>query len=134
MLPIVNPKCAGLDVHKKFVTAYRIIGNGQRQREVQARTFSTMTDDLEALRTWLAEGGVTHVAMESTGVFWQPIHNRLEDDFTVYLVNGQTVKRMAGRKTDMKDAEWLAILMEHGLLQPDLTPKNRFFRTLRAVR
>ena len=132
MLPIVNPKCAGLDVHKKFVTAYRIIGNGQRQREVQARTFSTMTDDLEALRTWLAEGGVTHVAMESTGVFWQPIHNRLEDDFTVYLVNAQTVKRMAGRKTDMKDAEWLLILMEHGLLQPSFIPE-RAQRELREL-
>ena len=132
MLPIVNPKCAGLDVHKKFVTVYRIVGDGQRKREVQARTYSTMSDDLEALRTWLAEGGVTHVAMESTGVFWQPIHNRLEDDFNVYLVNAQTVKRMAGRKTDMKDAEWLAILMEHGLLQASFVPE-RAQRELREL-
>ena len=132
MLPIVYPKCAGIDVHKKFVTVYRIISDGVRQREVEARTYATMSDDLEALRDWLAEGGVTHVAMESTGVFWQPIHNRLEDHFTVYLVNAQAVKRMAGRKTDMKDAEWLATLMEHGLLQPSFIPE-RVQRELREL-
>jgi len=75
-----------------------------------------MTDDLAALAAWLAEGGVTHVTMESTGVFWQPVYNILESHFTVYLVNAQAVKRMPGRKTDLKDAAWLATLMEHGLL------------------
>ena len=105
MLPIVYPKCAGIDVHKQFVVVYRIVGNGRKARQVLAREYSTMADDLEALGVWLAEGGVTPVAMESTGVFWQPVHNILESRFTIFLVNAQAVKRMPGRKTDMKDAE-----------------------------
>jgi hypothetical protein len=72
MLAIVYPKCAGIDVHKKFVTVNRIIGDGRQQRQVSARKYSAMMDDLEALAAWLAEGGVTHVAMESTGVFTPP--------------------------------------------------------------
>jgi transposase len=132
MLQIVYPKCAGIDVHKKFVTVSRITGNGRKDREVTARTYSTMTDDLEALAAWLAEGGVTHVAMESTGVFWQPVYNILESQFTVYLVNAQAVKRMPGRKTDMTDAAWLATLMEHGLLQASFIP-NRSQRELREL-
>jgi len=70
MLPIVYPKCAGIDVHKMFVTVYRISGDGRKDRQVEAREYSTMADDLEALATWLAEGGVTHVEMESTRVYW----------------------------------------------------------------
>jgi transposase len=132
MLPIVYPKCAGVDVHKKFVTVNRIIGDGQKERQVVAREYSTMADDLEALAAWLAEGGVMHVAMESTGVFWQPVYNVLENRFTIYLVNAQAVKRMPGRKTDMRDAEWLATLMEHGLLQPSFIP-DRPQRELREL-
>jgi transposase len=132
MLTIVYPKCAGIDVHKKFVTVYRIIGDGHRHREVEARTYSTLADDLTKLEAWLAEGGVTHVAMESTGVYWHSVHNVLERQFTIYLVNAQAVKRMAGRKTDMKDAEWLATLMEHGLLQPSFIPE-RVQRELREL-
>ena len=132
MLPIVYPKCAGIDVHKQFVVVYRIVGNGRKTRQVLAREYSTMADDLEALGEWLAEGGVTHVAMESTGVFWQPVHNILESRFTIFLVNAQAVKRMPGRKTDMKDAEWLATLMEHGLLQPSFIP-DRVQRELREL-
>lgn len=124
MIPIVYPKCAGIDVHKKFLTVTRIIGDGHKQRQVDARKYSTMLDDLEALAVWLAEGGVTHVAMESTGVFWQSVHNVLESRFTIYLVNAQAVKRMPGRKTDMRDAEWLATLMEHGLLQASFIPER----------
>src|SRR5436190_15075617 len=132
MLPIVYPKCAGIDVHKKFVTVYRITGKGRKDRQVMAREYSTMLDGLEVLAEWLAEGGVTHVAMESTGVFWQPVYNVLESRFTIYLVNAQAVKRMPGRKTDMKDAEWLATLMEHGLLQPSFIPE-RVQRELREL-
>jgi transposase len=124
MIPIVYPKCAGIDVHKKFLTVSRITGDGRKQRQVIARKYSTMMDDLEALAAWLAEGGVTHVAMESTGVFWQSVHNVLESRFTIYLVNAQAVKRMPGRKTDMRDAEWLATLMEHGLLQASFIPER----------
>jgi len=82
----------------------------------ELRTFSTMTDELEALASWLEAGSVTHVAMESTGVYWQPIYNILEGRFEIFLVNAQAIKRMPGRKTDMKDAEWIATLMQHGLL------------------
>src|SRR5258708_17801639 len=116
MIAIVYPKCAGIDVHKKFLIVSRITGDGRKERQVIPRRYSTMTDDLEALAAWLAEGGVTHVAMESTGVFWQPVYNILASRFTIYLVDAQAVKRMPGRTTDMKDAEWLATLIEHGLL------------------
>jgi transposase len=132
MIAIVYPKCAGIDVHKKFLTVTRIIGDGRKQRQVEARKSSTMMDDLEALAVWLGEGGVTHVAMESTGVFWQSVHNVLESRFTIYLVNAQAVKRMPGRKTDMRDAEWLATLMEHGLLQASFIPE-RAQRELREL-
>ena len=132
MLPIVYPKCAGIDVHKQFVVVYRITDTGRKARQVEGRQYSTMPDELEALAEWLAEGGVTHVAMESTGVYWQCVHNALESRFTVYLVNAQAVKRMPGRKTDMKDAEWLATLMEHGLLQPSFIPE-RAQRELREL-
>jgi transposase len=122
MLKTVYPNCAGLDVHKKFVTVCRLTVNSHALSHAELREFSTMADDLEALATWLAEGSVTHVAMESTGVYWQPIHNILEGRFEVFLVNAQSIKRMPGRKTDMKDAEWIATLMQHGLLQRSLIP------------
>jgi transposase len=132
MIPIVYPKCAGIDVHKKFLMVSRITGDGHKKREVIARKYSTMTDDLEALAEWLAEGGVTYVAMESTGVFWHSVYNILEGQFTIFLVNAQAVKRMPGRKTDMRDAEWLATLMEHGLLQASFIPE-RAQRELREL-
>ena len=87
---------------------------GQPQKEV--RTFGTMTADVLALAEWLAGAGCTHVAMEGTGVYWQPIWNLLEDRFTLLLVNARHVKAVPGRKTDVKDAEWLADLLRHGLL------------------
>ena len=122
MLKTVYPNCAGLDVHKKFVTVCRLTVDCHGLSHAELREFSTMSDDLEALATWLAAGGVTHVAMESTGVYWQTIHNILEGRFEVFLVNAQSIKRMPGRKTDMKDAEWIATLMQHGLLQRSLIP------------
>jgi len=128
----VYPNCAGLDVHKKFVTACRLTIDQQGRSHQETRTYSTMTDDLEALASWLAEGGVSHVAMESTGVYWQPIYNILEERFVIFLVNAQSIKRMPGRKTDMKDAEWIATLMQHGLLQRSFIP-NRDQRELRDL-
>lgn len=129
---ITYPNSAGLDVHKKFVTACRLTVDEHGQTHKELREFSTMTDDLEALAAWLSEGGVTHVAMESTGVYWQPIYNILEGHFELYLVNAQSIKRMPGRKTDMKDAEWIATLMQHGLLQRSFIP-NRDQRELRDL-
>lgn len=132
MIKVVYPYCAGLDVHKKFVTVCRLTVDKQGQVQKELREYSTMTADLQALADWLAEGGVTHVAMESTGVYWQPINNILEGRFEVFLVNAQAVKRMPGRKTDLKDAEWLASLMQHGLLQRSFIP-DRQQRELREL-
>lgn len=119
---------AALDVHKKNVVA------AVRTPELQeTRTFGTMTRDLEALRTWLQECRVTHVAMESTGVYWKPVFNLLEDrGFALLVVNARHVKAVPGRKTDVKDAEWLAELLQYGLLRPSFIP-NREQRELREL-
>lgn len=125
MIKVAYPNCAGLDVHKKFVTVCRLTVDRQSVVQKELREYSTMTADLQAMADWLAEGSVTHVAMESTGVYWQPINNILEGHFEVFLVNAQAVKRMPGRKTDLKDAEWLATLMQHGLLQRCFIPERQ---------
>jgi transposase len=117
-MQVVFPQCAGLDVHKKTVVACILITppHGRVTREI--RTFSTMTADLLALGDWLDEHQVTHVAIESTGVYWKPICNVLEEGRTFVLVTPQHVKAVPGRKTDVKDSEWLADLLRHGLLHP----------------
>ena len=114
--------CAGLDVHKKTVMACvrRIDAAGGLSESV--RTFATMTVDLLALSDWLAQQGVTHVAMESTGVFWKPIFNLLEGLFEVLLVNPRHIKQVPGRKTDVKDCQWIAQLLQHGLLRGSFVP------------
>jgi len=119
---VVYERCCGLDVHKKIVVACLIIvlANGQRQKEI--RTFGTTTRELLALLEWLKAAQCTHVAMESTGVYWKPIFNILEGDLTVLLVNAQHVKALPGRKTDVKDAEWIADLLQHGLLRASFIP------------
>lgn len=109
--------CCGLDVHAKTVVACLIKGS---KREV--RTFSTMTDDLLALLDWLSSSGCTHVAIESTGVYWRPVFNILEGSIEVILVNARHVKAVPGRKTDVKDCEWLADLLRHGLLKASFIP------------
>lgn len=119
---IVYKACAGLDVHKKTVVACRVRINEQGQREQEVRTFSTMTCELLLLLDWLLVWGVTHVAMESTGEYWKPVYNLLEGQVTVLLVNAQHVKHVPGRKTDVKDAEWLAELLMHGLLKASFIP------------
>jgi transposase len=97
-----------------------LLASGEVQKHI--RTFSTMTADLLALADWLNAFQVTHVAMESTGVFWKPVFNLLEEDFTVILVNAQHMKAVPGRKTDIKDSEWLADLLRHGLLKASFIP------------
>jgi transposase len=121
-MQIVHPCCAGLDVHKKTVTAciLRVRDEGEFTRET--RTFATVTSALLALGDWLAQEGVRHVAMESTGVYWKPVFHLLEDRFEVMLVNAQHIKRVPGRKTDVKDAEWIAELLQHGLLSASFIP------------
>jgi transposase len=115
------PCCAGIDVHKKnVVVCVRQTAGAPVRQEV--RTFSTMTRDLLALADWLAERGVTHVAMESTGVYWKPVFNLLEGRFQVLLVNAEHIKQVPGRKTDVKDSEWIAELLQHGLLRASFVP------------
>lgn len=115
-------RCAALDVHQKMVTACaRIPGAGGEREEVMAE-FSTMAAELLALRDWLKELGVTHVAMEATGVYWKPVYYALEDDFELLLVNAAHVKNVPGRKTDTLDAQWLCQLLECGLLRASFVP------------
>src|SRR2546426_513962 len=129
---------AALDVHKKSVTAcVRVPGpEGGRRQEVQ--TFGTTAAALLALRDWLSAHGVTHVAMESTGVYWKPVYYVLEELFTCLLVNPAHVSKVPGRKTDVRDCEWLAQLLEHGLLRGSFVPpvairELRDFTRYRAV-
>ena len=109
--------CAGLDVHKKTVVAAILI-LGKKE----TRTFETITSDLLALSDWLTSKGITHVAMEITGEYWKPVFNILENNFEVLLVNAQHIKSVPGRKTDVKDAEWIADLLRHGLLKASFIP------------
>jgi transposase len=121
-MDILYDCCAGLDVHKKTVVAcIRRVGPAG-QAEEQVRTFGTMTGDLLELADWLASHGVVHVAMESTGVYWKPVFHLLEDRFHVLLVNAQHIKQVPGRKTDVKDCQWIAQLLQHGLLRASFVP------------
>ncbi len=120
-MDIVHSSCAGLDVHKKSVVACVVrVVDGELLQET--RSFGTMTSELLSLADWLAEREVGPVAMESTGVYWKPIFNILEDRFAVMVVNARHIKRVPGRKTDVKDAEWIAQLLQHGLLSPSFIP------------
>ena len=126
-------RVCGMDVHKKLVVAcVRILDSKDGTVQSTLRKFGTMTADLLELRQWLSEQKVTHVAMESTGIYWQPVYNLLESHFTVWVVNAQHIKKVPGRKTDMKDAEWIAQLLQCGLLRPSFVPdrKQRELRDL----
>ena len=121
-MDIVITHAAGLDVHKASVVATVRVPREPGRRCVVTATFATMTADLIALREWLQAYGVTHVALESTGVYWKPVYYVLEDAFTLLLINMQELKRVPGRKTDVKDSEWLAQLLECGLLRSSFVP------------
>ena len=121
------PRCCGLDVHKKSVLACVITPKGR-----ETRRCGTTTGQLLELADWLTAAGVTHVAMESTGVYWKPIYNLLEDEFTMLVVNAAHIKAVPGRKTDVKDAEWIAELLQHGLLRASFIP-DRAQRELREL-
>jgi len=120
-MDVMIERCAGLDVHQATVVAtVRVPGEGDRRMVTE--TFGTMTSDLWALREWLQAYGVTHVALESTGVYWKPVYYMLEDTVTLLLINMQELKHVPGRKTDVKDSEWLAQLLECGLLRASFVP------------
>lgn len=112
-MEVTHSHCAGLDVHKKTVVACCLSPGEGGELVKETRTFSTMTQDLLNLGDWLFHKGITHVAMESTGEYWKPVYNLLEDGFTVLVVNAQHIKNVPGRKTDVKDAEWIADLLRH---------------------
>lgn len=116
---VVYERCCGLDIHKKSVVACLLTPGGK-----QVRTFGTMTQEILAMADWLSEAGCTHVAMESTGVYWKPIYNLLEgyEQLQLLVVNAAHIKAVPGRKTDVKDAEWIADLLRHGLLQGSFVP------------
>jgi transposase len=121
-MKIIYQRVAGLDVHKKTVVTARMRVAEEDRVKWEMKTFGTTTSDLLELRDWLSEWELTHVAMESTGDYWKPVFNILKDSFEVWLVNAQQVKHVPGRKTDMKDSEWLAELMLYGLLNPSFIP------------
>jgi transposase len=125
-MDIVFPCCAGLDVHKNTVVVCvrRLRRGAKRKTAREVRTFGTMTEQILALADWLAEEGVSHVAMESTGVYWKPIWNLLESGpYEMLLVNAQHIKQVPGRKTDVKDCEWIAQLLQCGLLRGSFVPE-----------
>lgn len=115
-------RCAGLDIHQASVVACALIGAAGCKPRREIRTFSTMTRDLQELRDWLRELGVTQVGMESTGVYWKPVHAILQDQFTLIVGNARHIRNVPGRKTDVKDAAWIADLLRHGLIRPSFVP------------
>ena len=121
-MQVMHARCAGLDVHKKTVVPCVMISLPDGNVEKHIATFGTMTPDILAMSDWLKGHGVTHVAMESTGVYWRPIYQLLEGQFTLLVANAQHIHRMPGRKTDINDAEWLGDLLRHGLIAPSFVP------------
>jgi transposase len=131
-MDVIYPRCCGLDVHKREVVACVVSTEADGTPRKVIRAFGTMTPDILALADWLATQEVIHVAMESTGVYWKPIWNLLEDGFELFLVNARHVKAVPGRKTDVRDCEWLAELLRHGLLSGSFVP-DRPQRELREL-
>ena len=125
-MDVLYERCCGLDVHQKTVVACVLVSSASGSPRKEVRTFGTMTEDLLALADWLDSIRVTHVAMEATGVYWQPIWNVLEERFALLLANAGHIKAVPGRKTDVKDAEWIAELLRHGLIRasPCLTESS----------
>src|SRR5258708_34025665 len=123
-MEIVHGRCAGLDVHQKTVVACRVYvdKDGKTVRDIE--TFDTFTDGLLKLCDWLKAVNIEQVAMESTGEYWKPVYTILEDSFELLVANAQHLKSVPGRKTDVKDAEWIADLLRHGLLKASFIPST----------
>jgi len=134
MIPAIIERCAGIDVGKKFLAVCVTTGPANEEAQAEVRKFGTVRHELESLRKWLQSEGCTHVVMESTGVYWKPVLNILEDDrqynLKVILANPQQVKAITGHKTDPHDARWLAHLLRHGMIRPSFIPP-RAIRELR---
>lgn len=121
-MDVLVERCCGLDIHKRTIAAC-VLTPGKRGRpQKEVRSFGTTVAQLLALGDWMAERGVTHVAMESTGVYWKPVYNLLEERFTLLLANAYHIKAVPGRKTDLRDCEWIADLLRHGLIRGSFVP------------
>ena len=136
VIRIVHPICCGLDVHKESVSACVIFPSDQGEEQYEIKVFGTFTDDLTRLREWLLEHACPVVAMESTGVYWRPVHNVLEETVRVVLVNARDMRNVSGRKTDIGDSRWIAGLLRHGLLKSSFIPPQtvRQWRDLTRLR
>jgi transposase len=122
-MDVLVERCCGLDVHQKTVVACIITPGGGNKSRKEVRTFRTVTSELEALRAWLVESQISHVGMESTGVYWMPVYQVLAcDELTLIVGNAAHIKNVPGRKSDVKDAEWLAHLVRYGLIRPSVVP------------
>jgi len=132
MIPAVIERCAGIDVGKKFLVCCVATGPAQQEAVMETRKFGTFVSELRALKAWLVESRCTHVVMESTGVYWKPVFNVLEDSFQVVLANSEQVKNRRGHKTDWKDSAWLAHLLRHGMIRASFIPP-RSIRELRDL-
>src|SRR6266852_2875827 len=123
-MEILYTHCAGLDVHTKTVKVCLLTQGSNGQPHKEFRTYLTTTEELLKLSDWLSEEGCTHVAFEATGVYWKPVFNLLEGSFELLVVNAQHIKAVPGRKTDVRDAEWIADLLRHGLLKASFIPSS----------
>lgn len=131
-MDVTFPRCSGLDVHKRMVVACVMTSSDDGSIYQERKRFETTTDELRELSAWLASHGVTHVAMESTGVYWKPIYNLLHQDFDTWVVNARHLSQVPGRKTDEGDAEWICKLMRYGLLEKSFIP-DEWQRDLRDL-
>jgi transposase len=132
MIPAVLIHCAGIDIGKRGLAVCLMIGAAEAEPKVEVHEFSTFTADIEAMKAWLVQAGCTHVVMESTGSYWKPVFNVLEDYLIVCLANSEDVKGRKGHKTDRKDAKWLAHLLRHDMIRASFVPP-RSIRELRDL-
>ncbi len=135
-MDVLISRCAGLDVHQETIVARVLIGEGDETPRAEIRTFPTMTRDLFALMSWLESEGVSHIAMESAGIYWKPVYNILEGYFDIALANAQRIMNVPGRKPDVSDAEWIAKLLRMGLIEKGFVPSEdlRELRDLTRLR
>jgi transposase len=131
-MEVLHSRCCGIDIHKKSITVCVLIRESGRKEQKHLREFSTTTSEILSCADWLKSLGVTHVAMESTGVYWRPVWNVLEGRFALLLANATHMRNVPGRKTDIKDSEWIAQLLQHGLLKPSFV-SDTILRDLRDL-
>jgi transposase len=136
LIQIIHPICCGLDVHKDKISACLITVDSGGTEQYEIKEFSTFTHDLQKMKAWLLENDCPVVAMESTGVYWHPVYNTIEDKLEVVLVNARHIKNVPGRKTDISDSKWLAGLLRHGLVRGSFIPSEnvREWRELSRLR